>query len=118
MDNSDYQQYKIAKTISEQIEYLNKNKRVQFNCMDKDTAKDKLLEYNYIHIITPFKHKFAKLNENKEVEKVNGNHVYERDVDFNEYYSLFRDEKKDIQQSFLIYLILKFTLRQSQHIIY
>ena len=94
MDNSDYQQYKIAKTISEQIEYLNKNKRVQFNCMDKDTAKDKLLEYNYIHIITPFKHKFAKLNENKEVEKVNGNHVYERDVDFNEYYSLFRDERK------------------------
>ena len=94
MDNSDYQQYKIAKTISEQIEYLNKNKRVQFNCMDKDTAKDKLLEYNYINIITPFKHKFAKLNENKEVEKVNGNHVYERDVDFNEYYSLFRDERK------------------------
>lgn len=94
MDNSDYQQYKIAKTISEQIEYLNNNKRVQFNCMNKDTAKDKLLEYNYINIITPFKHKFAKLNENKEVEKVNGNHVYERDVDFNEYYSLFRDERK------------------------
>ncbi len=27
-------------------------------------------------------------------------------------------KEKDIQQSFLIYLILKFTLRQSQHIIY
>lgn len=51
MGNNDYQQYKIAKTISEQIEYLNKNKRVQFNCMDKDKAKDKLLEYNYINII-------------------------------------------------------------------
>ena len=65
MGNNDYQQYKIAKTISEQIEYLNKNKRVQFNCMDKDKAKDKLLEYNYINIITPFKHKFAKQNEKK-----------------------------------------------------
>ena len=48
MDDSNYQKYKIAKTISEQIEYLNKNKRVQFNCMDKDKAKDKLLDYNYI----------------------------------------------------------------------
>ncbi len=28
MGNNDYQQYKIAKTISEQIEYLTKNKRV------------------------------------------------------------------------------------------
>ena len=51
MGNNDYQQYKIAKTISEQIEYLNKNKRVPFNCMDKDKAKDKLLEYNYINIM-------------------------------------------------------------------
>ena len=68
------------------------NKRVQFNCMDKDTAKDKLLEYNYINIITPLKHKFAKQNDKKEVEKVNGNHVYERYVDFNEYYTLFKDE--------------------------
>ena len=70
MDDINYQKYKIAKTISEQIEYLNMNKRVQFNCMDKDTAKDKLLEYNYINIITPFKHKFAKLNDKKEVEKL------------------------------------------------
>lgn len=29
MDDSNYQEYKIARTISEQIEYLNKNKRVQ-----------------------------------------------------------------------------------------
>lgn len=93
MDSTDYQQYKIAKTISEQIEYLNKNKRVQFNCMDKDMAKDKLLEYNYINIITPFKHRFAKQNDKKDVVKVNGNHVYERDVDFNEYYSLFKNER-------------------------
>lgn len=94
MDNNTFQQYKTAKTISDQIKYLNHNKRVQFNEMNETTAGEKLLEYNYINVITPFKHKFAKLDDKKEVEKINGNHVYEKDVEFNEYYNLFIEERK------------------------
>ena len=94
MEKENFQQHKIAKTISEQIEYLHENKRIQFNDMLESEAKDKLLEYNYINVITPFKHKFAKTNDKGEVEKLNGSHVYERDVEFNEYYSLFVDERK------------------------
>ncbi len=84
MNNENFQQYKPAKTILEQLDYLNKNKRVQFNEMNRDFAGDKLLEYNYINVITPFKHKFAKLNEKKEVEKIKGSHIYERNVEFSE----------------------------------
>ena len=40
--------------------------------MNKENAGNKLLEYNYINVITPFKHRFAKLNNKKEVEKANG----------------------------------------------
>lgn len=42
MSTNTVQQYKPAKTISEQVEYLHNNKRVQFNDMDKDLAGDKL----------------------------------------------------------------------------
>lgn len=62
--------------------------------MDKDSASDKLLRFNYINIITPFKHKFAQLNDKKEVIKVDGNHVYENDIEFSEYYDLFVKERK------------------------
>lgn len=94
MSIDDYQEYKPAKSIKEQIQYLNEKKRVQFNDMNIEKSGDKLLRYNYINIITPFKHKFAKLNNRKEVIKVNGNHVYESDVEFSEYYHLFTNERK------------------------
>lgn len=60
-----YQRYKSAKSISEQIKYLNEKKRIQFNNMNMKEAGEKLLQYNYINVITPFKHKFAKLNHQK-----------------------------------------------------
>lgn len=91
---NNFQKYKPAKNISEQIQYLNEKKRVQYNNMDKDSASDKLLRFNYINIITPFKHKFAQLNDKKEVIKVDGNHVYENDIEFSEYYDLFVKERK------------------------
>ena len=62
--------------------------------MCEEVANNKLLEYNYINIITPFKHKFAKLNNKKEVEKKDGNHIYERAVEFKEYYDSFVEERK------------------------
>lgn len=95
MDNKEYiQQYKPAKTLSMQVQYLNQNKKVQFHKMSVETAQDKLLEYNYINIITPFKHKFAKINNKKEIVKVNGRHIYEQNTEFSEYYDLFVVERK------------------------
>lgn len=61
--------YKPAKTLDEQIKYLKENKRVCFNTIDERHAKDILFKYNYINIITPFKHHFAKLSNKKEVIK-------------------------------------------------
>lgn len=89
-----YQRYKSAKSISEQIKYLNEKKRIQFNNMNMKKAGEKLLQYNYINVITPFKHKFAKLNHQKEVIKVEGNHIYESNVEFSEYFDLFINERK------------------------
>ena len=86
--------YKSAKKLEEQIEYLKNNKRVCFNVIDEKNAKDILFKYNYINVISPYKHYFAKLNNKKEVIKMDGNHVYERDVEFNEYYELYKSERE------------------------
>ncbi|RGE95112.1 Abi family protein [Coprobacillus sp. AM23-9LB] len=94
MNENRVQKYKLAKKISNQIEYLENKKHVQFNIMFKKIAGEKLLEYSYINLITPYKHNFAKTNEKKEVIKVNGEHIYERNVEFSEYYDLFMNERK------------------------
>lgn len=94
MSTQNYQDYKPSKKIKEQLDYLEEKKRVRFIDMDRNTAGDKLIEYNYINVITPFKHKFAKCDSKKQVVKVNGNHIYEKDVDFSEYYNCFWEERK------------------------
>ena len=58
MNENRVQKYKLAKKISNQIEYLENKKHVQFNIMSKKIAGEKLLEYNYINI---------KNNQTKEV---------------------------------------------------
>lgn len=86
--------YKPAKTTKEQVKYLESTKRVVFNDISKEEAENILLRYNYINVITPYKHHFAKTNEKHEVIKSGDNkHIYERDVDFSEYYNKFHDER-------------------------
>lgn len=88
------QHYKPSKTVEEQVEYLNQNKRVQFNEIDRENARDILLYNNYINVITPFKHHFAKKDKKQEVIKDEYNqHIYERDVEFSEYYEKFKEER-------------------------
>lgn len=91
--NNMYQKYKPSKSILEQINYLNEKKKVQFNDMSKEIAGENLLRYNYINVITPFKHYFAKKNEKHEVIKQEGRHIYTRNVEFSEYYELFVRER-------------------------
>lgn len=104
--------YKPAKTLDEQIQYLKENKRVCFNVIDEKSAKDILFKYNYINIITPFKHHFAKLSNKKEVIKENGHHVYENNIEFSEYYELYKNERKIIQSFQKISFSLKQYLNQ------
>lgn len=52
--------YKPSKTVKEQVEYLESNKRVVFNEISKKEAEEILFKYRYINVITPYKHRFAK----------------------------------------------------------
>lgn len=61
--------YKPAKTLDEQIKYLKENKKVYFNIITEKQAKDILFRYNYINVITPFKHHFAKLSKKMRLSK-------------------------------------------------
>lgn len=88
--------YKKPLSIEEQVDYLEKNKRVVYNECDKEQAKKILLRYNYINVITPYKHRFALKNKKGiTIRDDNNNHIYEHDVDFNEYYNCYRNERNN-----------------------
>lgn len=84
--------YKPAKTLQQQIDHLHDYKQVVFNQINEVNAKEHLLLYNYINIISPFKHYFAE-KVNNELIKKNGRHVYNREIDFNEYYERYKAER-------------------------
>jgi hypothetical protein len=93
--------YKQFLTLDEQLEYLKKNKRVVFNTVTEDEAKEFLLVHNYINVITPMKLQYVEW----EVKNINGkripyprkdqigNHIYIKDIDFQEYINKFLLEK-------------------------
>ena len=85
--------FKEPKTVTEQIDYLKKEKRVIFKEITEAEATVILEKYGYINVITPFKHRFAK-KENGKVIKSEGKHVYDRDVDFSEYFNFYKNERK------------------------
>ena len=85
--------FKEPKTIDEQIEYLKQDKRIVFNDISINEAKNVLTKYGYINVISPFKYFFAEKDKNGNVIKENGRHVYNRDVDFFEYYSNYLKER-------------------------
>lgn len=100
-------EYKTPLLLSQQVMYLKKEKRVRFNIISENEAEEILLRNNYINVISPFKHKFAKLDKGNAI-KVDGKHVYERDVEFSEYYNLYKEERA--QYAILIKNIIKFEI--------
>lgn len=81
-------------TIEEQIDYLEKNKRVIYNEISKEDAMNILYKYNYINVISPFKYYFALKDSNGYVIKdKNNSHIYNRDISFSEYYSKYKNER-------------------------
>lgn len=85
--------FKEPKTIDEQIEYLKQDKRIVFNDISINEAKNVLTKYGYINVISPFKYFFAEKDKNGNVIKTDGRHVYNRNVDFFEYYSNYLKER-------------------------
>ncbi len=85
--------YKKPRTGDQQIEYLEQNKRITYNKISKDCAEKILFRYNYINVITPFKHKFALKDNKGKVIKENGHHIYPRNIDFSEYYDFYKKER-------------------------
>lgn len=87
--------FKEPKTIEEQIQYLKEDKRVVFNDISEIEAKEILTKYGYINVISPFKYHFAEKDKSGNVLKINNRHVYNRDVDFNEYYDRYKRERSN-----------------------
>lgn len=87
-------------TLEEQIQYLKENKNVVFNVCSEEEAEKILLAHNYINVITPFKYNFCSGldSENK--------HIYPREVDFQEYYQKYKEEREQYPK--LLSNILKF----------
>ena len=90
------EEFKKPLTLDEMIVHLKKKKRVVFKKISEEEAKEILYKYNYVNIITPFKHRFAVKYKGKLV-KQNNDHVYKRDVDFLEYYTLYKNERSSYQ---------------------
>lgn len=85
--------FKTPLTIDEQIEYLEKNKRVVYKKMSKEKAREILMVDNYINVISPFKYMFAKKDKNKKIIKKDNRHIYTKDIDFEEYYNQYTLER-------------------------
>ena len=86
-------EYKTPLTIPLQIERLKSKKKVVFKKIDEESASSILYDFNYINVISPFKHYFCKKDESKKPVKINDEHVYEREVDFKEYNDKFVAER-------------------------
>lgn len=65
--------YKPAKNAQEQIEYLKTNKKITFNSTHEQQARDILFKYNYINVITPYKHHFSKFDKDGNEVKIDVN---------------------------------------------
>ena len=59
-------------------------------------------------MITPYKHHFSKFNKDGNEVKIDGKHIYERDVEFSEYFNLFKNER--LQYPIIIKNILGYEL--------
>lgn len=56
--------YKKPLTIEQQVNYLEKTKRVVYKEVSKEESEEFLYTHNYINVISPFKYHFAKKDKN------------------------------------------------------
>ena len=86
--------YKKPLTIEQQVNYLEKTKRVVYKEVSKEESEEFLYTHNYINVISPFKHCFCKIEKNgKPIKDSFGRHIYDNDTDFYEYEKEYRKER-------------------------
>lgn len=73
---------KEPKTLDEMIEHLKINKNMNFE--DENSAREKLLIYNYHNVITPFKHRYTTGKKDF--------HIYDDKTSFESFYADFTSE--------------------------
>ncbi len=85
--------FEECKTLDEMINHLKESKRVVFNEINEEEAKEILYKHNYINVITPFKYKFAKKEKGILIKEC-GKHIYEKEIDFYEYFEYHKKERE------------------------
>lgn len=76
-----------------QVKYLEANKNVNYQGFSKEIAAEILYTNNYINVISPFKHRFAKCDTEGNPIKVDGKHQYPQPVRFTRYSNAFFHER-------------------------
>lgn len=95
------EKFKTPLLLNEQIEHLHLKKNVSFDNTNIDFAKNCLLKYNYINVITPFKHYYALKNSNFQLVKGDDqNHIYHNETDFLEYIIRYSKERQSYSTIF------------------
>lgn len=77
-------------TVQKQIDYLEKNKKIKFNIVSKEEAREFLYTHKYINVITPFE---FKLNKRNITEKSRVCHLYDS-VEFAQYKDEYIKERE------------------------
>lgn len=86
--------YKKPLTIDQQVDYLEKSKRVVYKEISKEESGEFLYTHNYINVISPFKYHFAKKDDKGNVIKNKSHcHIYESEVDFAQYMKRYCNER-------------------------
>ncbi len=86
--------YKKPLTIEQQVDYLEKSKRVVYKEISKEESGEFLYTHNYINVISPFKYHFAKKDDKGNVIKNKSHcHIYESEVDFVQYMNRYCNER-------------------------
>lgn len=95
-------QYKKPLTLDKQIEHLKSQKNVVFNNYSEEEAMKILYGYNYINVISPFKHLFFSSDKNGiPLRDIDGNHIYPNPVDFKNYYDAYLSERYSYPRIYL-----------------
>lgn len=114
--------YKECLKVEDLVERMREKKKIQYNKISKSQAQRILIMNNYINVVTPFKHYFAKdkefdaINEYDSFKDDDNEHVYEEEVEFEEYYDLFVQER--IQAEMYYSAISKFELMYKSLVCY
>ena len=86
--------YKKPLTIEQQVDYLEKSKRVVYKEISKEESGEFLYTHNYINVISPFNYHFAKKDDKGNVIKNKSHcHIYESEVDFVQYMNRYCNER-------------------------